>query len=79
MPSILETVKVVDNKEVNSEIQIKFELDEVLSGSSRGYKCPVKNGYSKDFFECTDTNNDDKIWVKVLILALTFTNHFFPS
>ena len=60
------SVKVVDNKELNSDITIKFKLDDL--SKSKSYKCNSQDnddGFSKDNLECTETDNDDKIWVKV--------------
>ena len=50
-----------DNKERNSEIKVKFELDKKLSKTSGGY-CPQ---FSEDFLECNGTKNNDEIWIKV--------------
>ena len=67
----------MDNKELNSDITIKFKLDDL--SKSRSYKCNSQDnddGFSKDNLECTETDNDDKIWVKVwqITHAQTF-NH----
>ena len=57
---------MVDNKEQNPEIKVRFELDEALSGSSRDYTCTTNAGFSDDHLECSGTKNDDQIWVKVM-------------
>ena len=70
---------MVDNKEQNPEIKIKFELDEKLSDSSGEYSCPTNAGFSEDSLECTGTKNNDEIWVKVttyLTKEVYFLNNF---
>ena len=51
---------MVDNKEKNPEIKVKFELEEKLSDTS--VDCAR---FSEDSLECNGTKNDDEIWVKV--------------
>ena len=49
-------------------MKIKFKLDDETKDKAR-YKCNFdatdSDGFSKDQFECTNTNNDDELWVKV--------------
>ena len=49
-------------------MKIKFKLDDETKDKAR-YKCNSdatdSEGFSKDQFECTNTNNDDELWVKV--------------
>ena len=62
------SLKVVDDKEWNSDVKIKFKLDDETKNKER-YKCNSdatdSGGFSKDQFECTNTENDDELWVKV--------------
>ena len=62
------SLKVVDNKELNADVKIKFKLDDETTNKER-YKCNSgaidSEGFSKDQFECTNTTNDDELWVKV--------------
>ena len=56
-------------------MKIKFKLDDETKDKAR-YKCNSdttdSDGFSKDQFECTNTNNDDELWVKV-----TLSSYFF--
>ena len=49
-------------------MKIKFKLDDETKDKAT-YKCNSdatdSDGFSKDQFECTNTNNDDELWVKV--------------
>ncbi len=59
---------MVDNKDLNSDVRIKFKIDSSTK-NRRGFKCNSEDngdGFSTDSIECTDTNNNDIIWVKVL-------------
>ena len=62
------SLKVVDDKDSNPDVKIKFKLDDETKDKAR-YKCNSdatdSDGFSKDQFECTNTNNDDELWVKV--------------
>ena len=62
------SLKVVDDKELNPDVKIKFKLDDENTNKARSSKFHChsdSDGFSKDQFECTNTNNNDEIWVKV--------------
>ena len=69
------SLKVVDNKELNADVKIKFKLDDETTNKER-YKCNSgatdSGGFSKDQFECTNTTNDDELWVKVNYVTTYF-------
>ena len=64
------SLKVVDDKDSNPDVKIKFKLDDENTNKARSsiFRCSSdSDGFSKDQFECTNTNNNDEIWVKVKI------------
>ena len=77
---IVGAIKVVDNTNLNSDIKIRFALDPE-SNHGHTYQCNSENseeGFSEDNFECTGTDNDDVIWVKVLVLMqMNFISYIF--
>ena len=54
--------------EFNSDVRIKFKLDTSVN-NRHAFRCNSEDnddGFSEDSIECTETNINDIIWVKVL-------------
>ena len=74
------SLKVVDDKDSNPDVKIKFKLDDENTNKARSSKFHChsdSDGFSKDQFECTNTNNNDELWVKVTYLTEIRGSNFY--